>query len=141
MKHVIRTSLCVLLCAAASVVLVHAEAVFPSDKGTDGQDEIIRFPTRFDAEKSLAPDGYIGGDGLQFMPGADQSRSHPNIIVAGQDVGGNWLSLDGGRSWWKPEQRGLHTPHIDQVGVDPNNPSRWINQAFDAFAVGLPGKT
>jgi hypothetical protein len=94
-----------------------------------------RMPFQNEAEWLASQrNGYIGGDALQLMTWVEQSRSNPNYIVKTQDMGGPWVSLDHGRSWWKPRCKGLFTQLMNSVGIDPVNERHWIVVGTGAFA-------
>jgi hypothetical protein len=98
-----------------------------------------RMPFQNEAEWNASQqDGYIGGDALQLMTWVEQSRSNPNYIVKTQDMGGPWVSLDHGRSWWKPRCKGLRTQLMNSVGIDPIDHLHWTVVGTGAWAGVTP---
>lgn len=82
----------------------------------------VRAPLHTVAKKNhVSPAGYYPSDVEQVMVTVARSPSEPNRIYAGQDVGGVWVSLDNGQSWNTLRNRGLKTPNVFALAVDPAN--------------------
>lgn len=70
--------------------------------------------------------GYPPSDNEQVILTMARSLSEPDRIYAGQDVGGVWVSINNGRKWNTLRNRGLGTPHIYSIEVDPVDADRVI---------------
>jgi len=66
--------------------------------------------------------GLYGGEGEQLFHGLARSKSNPDVIYLNQDVHGVWRSSDGGITWDKTMDRGLHCVNGWSIAVDPVNP-------------------
>lgn len=66
----------------------------------------------------------LPGDNAQYMIGLAASESDPDRIYTGQDMGGVWVSNNGGRDWNNLRNRGLHSRYIIGLEVDPLNKNR-----------------
>ena len=66
--------------------------------------------------------GMPGGEGEQYPQGFSRCLTHPEYVYAAQDVGGCWRSTDGGASWKKTLDKGLHFQFGQSIEVDPVNP-------------------
>jgi hypothetical protein len=107
------------------------EQPLPSPVPTSGSKRMMM---RTEGEyRAYLESGYIGGDGLQLMTGSDQCIAHPEVIVIAQDVDMPWLSLDKGKSWWKPVCTGLQSALTNGIGIDPQDPARWIVITQNSF--------
>jgi len=78
-----------------------------------------QMPIRGVEELSL---GRYGGEGEQLFHGLARSKSDPDVIYLNQDVHGIWRSPDGGVTWDKTMDRGLHCVNGWSIAVDPVNP-------------------
>ncbi|MBN2497104.1 MAG: hypothetical protein JXR96_21100 [Deltaproteobacteria bacterium] len=63
--------------------------------------------------------GEPGGRAEQWLQGAARCRADPNVAYLSHDCGQVWRSRDGGRSWEKPLDLGLHLPMGQSIEVDP----------------------
>lgn len=103
------------------LILFLLAAVFHTTAGAADQPIWEPFPIRseYEAEKGL-----VGGEGHQHMRGMDRSPTDPDRIYIGIDVAGTWRSEDGGESWIKNTDKGLHNFNIQTLAVDPEDPDR-----------------
>jgi hypothetical protein len=73
---------------------------------------------------------YPPSDNEQVMLTMARAPSEADRIYAGQDVGGVWVSADNGRKWNTLRNRGLGTPHILSLEVDPLDADRVVALCF-----------
>lgn len=64
------------------------------------------------------------GNNQQYMTGFAYSESDPSRIYMSHDVGGVWVSRDGGRYWNTLQNNGLLTRFTAGIEVDPINKNR-----------------
>ncbi|MBD3242094.1 MAG: hypothetical protein GF331_16000 [Chitinivibrionales bacterium] len=66
--------------------------------------------------------GMPGGEGEQHLHGIARCLRHPERIYLSHDVAGAWRSVDGGESWQKCRDIGLHVNAGQSIAVDPTDP-------------------
>jgi photosystem II stability/assembly factor-like uncharacterized protein len=88
-----------------------------------GADVTIRPAARNDLWTVIGP----GGGGAQFLPSI--SPLDPNIVLVACDMGGGYISIDGGSSWRMFNLRG----RIYGYGYDPKDPAILYAQSGGAF--------
>lgn len=64
--------------------------------------------------------GHLGGEGGQLIMCMAISKSDPNFMLMGSDVGGLQRSTDGGATW-VPSMRGFGARGAHSVAIDPAN--------------------
>ena len=72
---------------------------------------------------------HAGGEGLEILD-LQQSRSDPNVWVAGAFRGGALVSRDGGRTW-TPASEALADHSIHALSIDPINAERMVAVGWD----------
>lgn len=79
-------------------------------------EDYLRSPDHSAAKAAVQ---YAPSDVEQVMLSMHRAPSDPDRVYVGQDVGGVWASYDSGRSWNTLRNRGLGTPVIHSLTVDP----------------------
>ena len=113
-KHSIYTLIC-------SLILLNLPGCNNSNASARPDANWRVLPIRSEAEYNL---GMIGGEGEQHNQGIARSLSNPDIIYLSHDVGQVWRSDNGGESWKKTMNKGLHVFAGQSIEVDPVNPIR-----------------
>lgn len=79
--------------------------------------------------------GYTGGCQEQFWHGMARSKTHPDILAGGQDMGGVWISENDGRNWRHAGCEGLKAPMMSGVAIDPADPDVWVGVGGSIYLV------
>jgi hypothetical protein len=94
-----------------------AIAVFACTATVSAQWRVL--PIRSQQEYEL---GMAGGEGEQHPHSIARCPGHPERLYLSQDVAGAWRSDDGGVTWRKCLDRGLHVNAGQSIEVDPVDP-------------------
>lgn len=100
--------------ASATILLLSAALIL-------AQTESWRvLPIRSQEEFEL---GAFGGEGEQHPHSITRCLSDPDVLYLSQDVAGAWRSGDGGVTWNKCLDKGLHVNAGQSIAVDPDDPA------------------
>jgi hypothetical protein len=95
----------------------------------------IRAPYHTAAQKAA---GGAPCDTEQVCLSFARSKSTPSRIYAGGDMHGVWVSVDSGRSWNTLRNRGLGTPSVYSIEVDPLDANRVIAVVGARYTTNAP---
>ena len=106
------------------------------DAPVAGLGPYVRAPYHTAAQKAA---GSAPCDTEQVCIGFARAKSEPNRVYAGGDMHGVWVSLDSGRSWNTLRNRGLGTPSVYSLEVDPTDANKVIAVCGARYATNTAG--